>query len=80
MTANVGELSYNRIDIIGEGSYSTVFSGFYSSKPVAIKRMLRKYDKDDFAVQLREVELMKKAGDHPNILCVIRTEMNDDFL
>lgn len=80
MTATGGELSYNRKDTIGEGRFGTVFRGLYSSRPVAIKRMVRKYLEDESAAQLREVELMKKANNHPNILCVIHTEMNDDFL
>jgi len=39
-----------------------------------------KYGQDESAIQLREVELMKTAKDHPNILRVIHTEMDNDFL
>lgn len=82
----VGKLSYNRNDIIGRGGYgNVVHRGFYLSKPVAIKRMQRlygknKYGQDESAIQLREVELMKQAKYHPNIVRVIDTETDENFL
>ena len=84
MTAVVGELSYNRNDIIGKGGsgcivYKGVYSTQLSTQPVAIKRIQRTYDDDEYVIR-REVELMQKAKDHPNILSYIHTEMNDDFL
>lgn len=82
----IGKLGYiNDVkNIVGQGSYGTVFSGFYlmseSSKPipVAVKRVLRTYV-DDGSIE-REVALMKTAGDNLNILSCVHTEMNDDFL
>lgn len=44
-----------------------------------MKRILMTHDADESIIE-REVELMKKAEDHPNILKVIGTEMTDDFL
>jgi len=77
----VGELSYDGSYSIGKSdSGNYVFRGLYSLRPVAIKRMQKKIGKDESAAQLREVELMKKADNHPNILRIIHTEMNDDFL
>jgi len=72
----VGELSYNPEDVIGRGGSANVYSGRYSLRPVAIKRLERLYDKDKFAIQQREIELMKTVGDHPNVLRCIHTEMN----
>ncbi len=85
-TVIVGKLSYNRNGIIGKGSDgNVVHRGLYLSKPVAIKRMVRvygknKYGEDESDVQLREVELMKEADDHPNILGYIHEEINADYL
>jgi len=77
----IGKLSYHPTDQIGIGGFGTVYKGIYSSKrPVAIKLLQRTYDKDQFAIQQREVELMKAAGDHPNILGYIHHEMNRDNL
>lgn len=77
----VGALSYKPEDIIGRGCFATlVYSGLdYLSRPVAIKRMQRAYGKDA-DIQLREVELMKRAGGHNHILRYIHVEMNHDFL
>jgi len=49
---------------IGKGFYSTVFQGFEnnSHKRVAIKRLM------NIQNAMREVELMKKCGKHPNIV------------
>jgi len=78
ITARVGHLSYDPKSIIGRGSYgTTVFKGIHLG-PVAVKRILRN-EVNDSAIQI-EVELMKKAIDHPNILRYYCTEMNDDFL
>ncbi len=81
--AKVSEkLSYNSDDIIGRGSFGTiVFSGFYSpSTAVAVKRIQIANVKDDKLQVQKEVELMMKAKDHPNILRYIATEMNEYFL
>ena len=83
MARRVGKLEFNQEDILGTGSFSTlVFSGFLwvskcsESKPtlVAIKRIVKNL------LDQQEVELMKTAGNHSNILQIIHTEMNDDFL
>jgi len=77
----IGKLSYKPTDVIGKGGFGKVYRGLYSSKrPVAIKRLYRIYDERQFAIQQQEVDLMKAAGDHPNILGYIHKEMNADFL
>ena len=82
MTTKIGKLRYDSNNIIGSGSYGTlVFSGFFkrslfgSDKPVAIKRIQKGND-----VNLKEVEIMKKATDNAYILRFIHIEMTKDFL
>lgn len=89
MTIRVGKLSFNSEgeDILGYGSSgTTVYSGFYLrsesssfTKPVAIKRILKTTLQDQSVVK-KEAKLMKKASNHPNILRIVRVEMNSDFL
>lgn len=79
----VGNLSYDPKCVIGRGSYGSVFNGFHNEeglnrRPVAVKRVLRS-EVNESAVQ-QEVELMKRAIEHRNILRYISTEMNDDFV
>ncbi len=81
----VGKLTYetNTNSILGRGSFGTVFPGFLeikgsSHQPVAVKRILNSELEAPF-IQ-REVELMKKVSDHPNILRYICTEKDVDFL
>lgn len=74
----VGELSYDQL--IGSGSFGAVFCGSFNGSRVAIKRVRRNNDVDDKYVIEQEVELLKKAQNHPNILRLIHTEMNDDFV
>jgi len=76
----IGELSYDPKDLIGRGGFANFYSGRYSSRPVAIKRLERIYDKERSAIQNREVENMKTVGNHPNILGCIHTVMNPEFL
>ena len=86
MTTSVGKLNFVQSEktTLGKGSYgTTVFSGFHTtsdseSVPVAIKRIIKTHTEVESVV--REVKLMQKAGDHPNILRVIDIGMNDDFL
>jgi len=79
----VGNLSFNPEKDIGEGFFGTVYEGTFHTgeddKPVAVKRILKRRGVDESAL-LREVELMKIAEGHPNILHVIDTEKNYDFL
>lgn len=82
MNRIVGDLSYDLNKILGQGSFGTlVFSGFHilGGKPVAVKRVQRSFLKNEDLLH-QEVELMQKASNHPNILCFISTEINDDYL
>jgi len=80
----VGLLRYDPKDIIGQGGFSLVFKGFHSLKPVAVKRVQKIYNKesndDESSAIKKEVEVMKAAGKHSNILHYIGTEINEDFL
>ena len=78
----IGKLSYQPTEVIGKGGFGIVFRGFYSLKrPVTIKRLDRIHVKDQFAIsKKREIELMKAAGYHPNILGFIHHYMNADYL
>lgn len=76
-------LSYDKKIVLGRGTYSYVYHGFLknnngSNKAVAVKRFQIGEVNTD-AIQ-QEVELMKRAGDHINILRYICTEEDDYFL
>ena len=75
--AEFGKLRYDPYYVIGRGRYGpTVFSGILEDRPVAVKRV----PIND--VTLRQLEITKEAAkdDHPNILRLICTEINADFL
>lgn len=85
-TVKVGGLEFNPNDTIGRGSSGTfVFKGSFHSSPnasepkltpVAIKRILKNILKENTDIQ-QEAKLMREASDHPNILHIIHTELND---
>ena len=78
----------------GNGTY--VFKGFYydgpaflrvfltdddkNKKQVAIKRIQKSAVDDDESVVMREIELMLKVGDHPNILRYIHSEKDINYM
>ena len=77
-------LSYDKKIVLGRGTYSYVYHGFLknnngSNKAVAVKRCFQIGEVNTDAIQ-QEVELMKRAIHHSNILRYISTEMNDDFV
>ena len=79
----VGNLSYDMKTVHGRGRFSTVFHGSLeinngTSKAVAVKRIQNSEPEAPF-IQ-REVELMQKVGDHPNVLRYIYSEMDSNFL
>lgn len=84
MARKVGEsLEFNQEDILGKGSSSSfVFRGnFVGSKALESKPTLVAIKRIVISTDIRqEVELMKTAGSHPNILRIIHTEITDDFL
>jgi len=92
MKIKVGMLSYNPNKILGEGSLGTfVFKGLLKNdhllvtvlgagKYVAIKRIQKsRFIPDDECDIKRELEILKTLPDHPNILCYLCTEINNEF-
>jgi len=78
-TKKVGErLSYDQKAILGRGTFGTVFNGFLEILAVAVKRIQNSEPEAPFIH--REVELMQKAKDHPNILRYICTERDNKFM
>ena len=71
-------LSYDPENVIGRGSFGTVCTGSYHNKQVAVKRIQRGNGVNESVQQ--EVDLMIKAGAHPNVLRYIYTHINYDYL
>jgi len=90
-TKRVEKISYDPNTVLGKGSFSYVYRGILelnhnnesriNERPlaVAVKRLQYSTQKEANAIQ-REIELMQKACDHPNILRYICTEKNIDFV
>lgn len=67
----VGDYTFHNANVLGEGSYSTVYLGQHeeSKHPVAIKVIARKSLVDNYMYETlaSEIEILKKL-DHPNIV------------
>jgi len=77
-----GQLVYDPNCVIGRGSSGvSVHKGRYGASriKVAAKRFNKTFI-TDVSVILREVEVMKRANDHPNILRFFGSEMDENFL
>ena len=69
------ELSFNRDDQLGSGSYSHVFKGtFKNISPVAVKRIV-KLDVTKF-----EKDIVPTLQIHPNIIRFYGVEQDADFM
>ena len=78
----IGRLSFNRKDLIGEGSYGKIFKGKFKESEgnpeieVAIKR-IETIDAKKIEI---EIDILEKIEAHPNILRYYCTEEDDDFM
>lgn len=75
-------LQYDRLicykdQILGYGSGGTVvYKGQFEGRDVAVKRMLHQY----YDLASREVELLQKSDDHPNVIRYFCQQKTHDFL
>ena len=67
---NIGELSFCRSDLIGEGHYGCVFKGKCDMDDAAVKRLRKRYSQV-------ESHIFRKADRHPNIIRYFCTKDND---
>ncbi|EPX74891.1 IRE protein kinase Ire1 [Schizosaccharomyces octosporus yFS286] len=76
-----GSLTLNSLtifpDILGYGSHGTiVYRGKYEDRDVAVKRILL----DFYELATREIQLLQKSDDHPNIVRYYCRQQSDKFL
>lgn len=75
-TISVGKIEYQPNKLLGRGCDGTcVFKGFFDNREVAVKRLLP----DCFSLADREVELLKDADMHPNVIRYFCTETDSQF-
>ena len=71
----VGKLSFNCEDVLGKGSFGTVFRGtFQNATEVAIKRIIK------LEVNKFETDIMTTIDHHSNIIHYYSVEEDDDFM
>jgi len=84
----VGEtVTFYREDVIGKGGYGCVYRGLFESReppvryklPVAIKR-IQTGPLSNLAHVRREMELLLKVREAPNVVHLLFYEMTTDFL
>ncbi|EPY51006.1 IRE protein kinase Ire1 [Schizosaccharomyces cryophilus OY26] len=76
-----GSLTMNSLtifpEILGYGSHGTiVYRGKYEDRDVAVKRILL----DFYELATREIQLLQKSDDHPNIVRYYCRQQSDRFL
>ncbi len=64
-----GSITYDKTDILGEGSYNTVvFRGMFGGMEVAVKVVKVSHQNTVSEYSLKEVELLKQLDDHENVI------------
>ena len=64
--------------VLGTGELGIVYFGIYKSEPVAIKKMKRSVDIDDFkAVVLAEAKIMAYLGDLESIVKFVGADISE---
>eukprot|EP00116_Pleurobrachia_bachei_P001409 sb/3461671/ len=75
-TLSVGKIDIYMSEIIGHGSEGTVvFKGQFEKRDVAVKRVLL----DFIDIDLHEVELLRQADEHPNVIRYFCMETDSMF-
>lgn len=70
----IGKIRFCRRDNLGSGRFGSVFQGKYDDKyDVAVKRVVH----TDFLV---EIDVLKKAQNHPNILRYYGNDSDVEFV
>ena len=54
--------------VLGSGEYGVVHSGVFNGEVVAIKKLKRRVDVENFKVVLAEMKIMSYLGDQENII------------
>lgn len=73
----LGDLTIHTGNVLGCGSGGTfVFEGEWEGEPVAVKRMLQQH----FELAMQEISLLKKKGDHPNVIKYFCKQEDQHFL
>ena len=67
---NIGQLSIDRQDKLGEGGEGMVFKGKFKGIDIAVKRTTSSYEED----------ILVKVDTHPNILRFYCKEKDDHFM
>ena len=74
-TVQIGELFFNREDVLGHGSFGHVYRGKFKGEiDVAIKRIVK------FEVNKFERDFMPTIENHPNIIHFFCVEEDVDFM
>jgi hypothetical protein len=71
------EISYSRKDVLGSGTFGTVYLGIFEEKQVTIKKIQLKHQstvKED-----REVKNQLEAEGHENVVQIFETVQDLDF-
>ncbi len=72
----IGKITYDPTQRLGHGCSGTiVYKGYFESRPVAVKRLLP----ECYTLADREVELLKHADQHQNVLRYFCTESDSQF-
>ena len=72
----IGKITYNTREVLGHGCSGTfVYKGTFENRPVAVKRLLPEF----WTLADREVELLRDADQHQNVLRYFCTEADSQF-